>query len=974
MPAALDRSGGAVSGTGGNSALALHYAAARGCLDCVKLLVETSSDLSANTRMDNEVTPVYLAAQEGHLDVLRYLVEEAGGSLYTRAKDGMAPIHAAAQMGCLACIQWMVADRGVDANLRDSDGATALHFAASRGHVDVVRWLMAHGGARLTLDKWGKSPVNDAAENEQLECLEILVQNGPLPDYQAIPKVATLEPILGNKKCACPCSKTEHPPQKCCSVAPVNAQPRGQQPFFLHPPDTAPEDGLYVNPMSGPCAPHLRPLSRSQTQPRRGGHAAPRRTSSSGAASPNGCRVSVGHSSLGSANSFYLHSPTDVVYNRVRELFDVAACRTPPVTQPVSCNSSTSSLTSSASSAVSSPCDITAAVKADVHASNGVVCVVAERPNRIRRNSRQHHEYEDIYQVREEAKTSEGALTSGVRLLGTEEAVNGSLRASAVPKSSNASTSKSVEEFAKVHQKLSSAQLSSSSTDSDDDPNGEISSESKSISLLDAVLNEADSELKQSVTLDSDSSSPRESNAGGAPSSEPPPPPPMPPSLRPPPPPPPPPPASTALKASEEADPTSAPPPSPPKGHGRNKSPPPSHPPPPPPPLPPGGPTAAPSPAANTEFAAADGAAQRAPQPVHRHLVLFIPPQFPVGENALIKPSEYLRSIGKVGQSGSMARGDAATSEAAATPEAGPAPPPLPGAERPASPLPGGSKPKYQQPLATISIHDLNSVQLRRTERVTKTLSAPAVSSTAGSLKALNNSASPGSAATQAFQSQKENLIAELKMSRDITGIKKLKVEKAKEEELQEKELFVEISKQLTADSFVQKIPEQDAAGNIIPQWKRQMMARKAAEKARREAAEEVQRAAEERRLQSIPVWKRHLLASKQGGIGGSDTSATLSKTVTSTKKPINANGRPVGGEAQTESGKSTSIANTNGENNKENDRPEVTKTHEQGRIEASSENHEKGGKEISNEDDSPQIIPWRAQLRKTNSKLNLLE
>ena len=59
------------------------------------------------------------------------------------------------------------------------------------------------------------------------------------------------------------------------------------------------------------------------------------------------------------------------------------------------------------------------------------------------------------------------------------------------------------------------------------------------------------------------------------------------------------------------------------------------------------------------------------------------------------------------------------------------------------------------------------------------------------------------------------------------------------------------------------QVPTSDATGAEIPLWKREMMAKKASEKARERALRERIEEEEARKVDAMPEWKRHLLQKK---------------------------------------------------------------------------------------------------------------
>ncbi len=87
------------------------------------------------------------------------------------------------------------------------------------------------------------------------------------------------------------------------------------------------------------------------------------------------------------------------------------------------------------------------------------------------------------------------------------------------------------------------------------------------------------------------------------------------------------------------------------------------------------------------------------------------------------------------------------------------------------------------------------------------------------------------------FSDAKNDLIAELKLSHTMGGVSKLRLEQAKQQEEEEHRKFKRFLSTFTAENYLDRAPEIDAeTGEEIPQERRERLAKKAADKDKRDA------------------------------------------------------------------------------------------------------------------------------------------
>lgn len=122
-------------------------------------------------------TPVYLAAERGHNEIIKLLIEKYKCNYTLRTKDGSTLIHTASEQGFHKTTLLLI-KKGVPLHMPNKLGAISLHLACKKGHVDVVKTLLQNGSKVNSKTKDNYTPLHVAVENCKFLVVQLLLGYG----------------------------------------------------------------------------------------------------------------------------------------------------------------------------------------------------------------------------------------------------------------------------------------------------------------------------------------------------------------------------------------------------------------------------------------------------------------------------------------------------------------------------------------------------------------------------------------------------------------------------------------------------------------------------------------------------------------------------------------------------------------------------------------------------------------------------
>eukprot|EP00045_Choanoeca_perplexa_P015924 m.207377 g.207377 ORF g.207377 m.207377 type:complete len:770 (-) comp17122_c0_seq25:781-3090(-) len=132
-----------------------------------------------NQRDTGMLTPLMLAARNGHTQCIMALVKDFNADVTATDFNGFAVLHWLASNGRADPLELLLND-GFDIGTQDKHSRVLLHVACHAGHVTVLKLLLSRGIDINATDSDGRTALHNVCLHSQLTCARPLTQAGAL--------------------------------------------------------------------------------------------------------------------------------------------------------------------------------------------------------------------------------------------------------------------------------------------------------------------------------------------------------------------------------------------------------------------------------------------------------------------------------------------------------------------------------------------------------------------------------------------------------------------------------------------------------------------------------------------------------------------------------------------------------------------------------------------------------------------------
>jgi len=134
-------------------------------------------EIDTEMRSSDGLTPLLQACHEGHLEVVKCLIDH-GCNLQATCRYGYTALHIASLNNHREIVELLLSLQVIHIDQKGDEGMTALHLACRKGNLEVVRLLLDYNTNIEASTRHGITALHLAAKRGYASIVELLLKNG----------------------------------------------------------------------------------------------------------------------------------------------------------------------------------------------------------------------------------------------------------------------------------------------------------------------------------------------------------------------------------------------------------------------------------------------------------------------------------------------------------------------------------------------------------------------------------------------------------------------------------------------------------------------------------------------------------------------------------------------------------------------------------------------------------------------------